>query len=152
MSTRLLTVLSLSAMLLCLPGLAQAQPDGLKHDPFARPVLALRPASAAPVPASTPVPEPVWKPELAAVMLAGPKSAVSIDGTIVRLGEEINGHRLVEVQEQAAIFVKNRKRVTLSLRGLQLVPEAPPVRKDENPTTVRPAAPPKPDERKPEEK
>ena len=145
MSARLRRVLHRSAWLVCLPGLAQAQADGLKHDPFARPVLIPRPASAAPVPGDTvkaPVPEPVWKPELAAVMLAGPKSAVSIDGTIVRIGEEINGYRLVEVHEQTAVFVKNRKRVTLSLRGLQPVPESPPARKDESATLGHPGAPP----------
>ena len=146
MNARLRSVLHLSAGLACLPGLAQAQADGLKHDPFVRPMLAARPASASPANAvNALLPELAWKPELAAVMLAGPKSAVSIDGTMVRIGEEINGHRLVEVHEQTAVFVKHGKKVTLSLRSLQRVPEPPPARKDESATPARPGAPPKQD-------
>lgn len=140
----------IAAGLACTPGFGWAQADALKHDPFARPVFL-----KAPPPAAQPqdhvgkaaLPEPAWKPELAAVMVAGPKSAVSIDGAIVRIGEEINGHRLVEVHEQTAVFVKNRKRVTLSLRDMELVPAAPPARKDERATTARPDAPPKPEEK-----
>ena len=118
----------LAAGLACMPGFGWAQADALKHDPFARPVF-----RKAPPPGAQPgvagvgtsaLPEPSWKPELAAVMLAGPKSVVSIDGTLVRIGDEINGHRLVEVHERTAVFVKNRKRVTLSLRGTEPAPGA----------------------------
>lgn len=169
--SRMLTYIA--AGLACTPGFGWAQADALKHDPFARPAF----LKATPPPAAQPrdnagvgkgaLPEPAWKPELAAVMVAGPKSAVSIDGAIVRIGEEINGHRLVEVHEHTAVFVKNRKRVTLSLRDMELVPAAPPARKDERATPGRPDAPPKQDappkpddrgtaerrdERKPEEK
>jgi hypothetical protein len=70
-------------------------------------------------------------------MVAGPKSAVSIDGTIVRIGEVINGHRLVEVHEQTATFVKNRKRVTLSLRAMEAAPAAASTRKDERAAPAR---------------
>lgn len=166
----------IAAGLACTPGFGWAQADALKHDPFARPAV----LKATPPPAAQPrdnagvgkgaLPEPAWKPELAAVMVAGPKSAVSINGAIVRIGEEIDGHRLVEVHEQTAVFVKNRKRVTLSLRGMEMAPEAPPAGKGERATTARPDAPPKTerpdappkaddrgtaqrrDERKPEEK
>ena len=122
MSARLRRILYFSAGLACLPGLAQAQADGLKHDPFVRPVLAPRPALAAPVPGNAvnaPVPEPAWKPELRAIMAAGPKSIVSVEGVLVRIGEQINGYRLVEVHEETAVFVNNKKRVTLSLPGIE---------------------------------
>jgi hypothetical protein len=120
----------IAAALACLPGLAWAQVDALKHDPFARPTflkatpppgLQLRDSSGLTIAA---LPERPWKPELAAVMVAGAKSAVSIDGTMVRIGEVINGHRLVEVQEHAATFIRNGKRVTLTLRGMEPAPAA----------------------------
>jgi hypothetical protein len=136
----------LAAGLACTPGFVWAQADALQHDPFARPVLKAPPPPAQPRDnigvAKAALPEPVWKPELDAVIVAGPKSAVSINGTIVGIGEQINGHRLVEVHEQTAVFVKDRKRVTLSLRELQ-APAAVPARKDERDAAGRPDAPPK---------
>jgi hypothetical protein len=147
MSARLRTVLYLSAGLLCLPGLAEAQADGLKHDPFARPVLAPRPASVSSVPGNSvmaPVAEPAWKPELRAVMVAGPKSIVNVAGALVRIGEQINGYRLVEVHEETAVFVKNTKRVTLSLRGME--PLRPP-RQDDRESKERRDLPPGKDDR-----
>ncbi len=177
MTLRSRVLVYLAAGLACTPGFGWAQADALNHDPFARPAfLKVTPPSAAQPRGNAGVrkgalPEPAWKPELTAVMVAGPKSVVSIDGKIVRLGEEIDGHRLVEVHEQTAVFVKDRKRVTLSLRDMKLVPEGPPARKDERgatverldapPKTERPDVPPKADdrgtaerreERKPEEK
>ena len=167
MTLRSRVLVYLAAGLACTPGFGWAQADALNHDPFAPPAfLTAPPLTAAPARGNAGVgkgalPEPAWKPELTAVMVAGPKSVVSIDGKIVRLGEEIDGHRLVEVHEQTAVFVKDRKRVTLSLRDMKLVPDGPPAKKDEPATTARPDAPPKPDdrgtaerrdERKPEEK
>ena len=149
MSARLRRVLYLSAGLLCLPGLVPAQADGLKHDPFARPVLAPRPAPAAPVPGDSvraPVPEPVWKPELRAVMVAGPKSIVNVAGVLVRIGEQIDGYRLVEVHEETAVFVNNKKRVTLSLRGIEPLRNPPP-RQDDREMKERRDAPPSQDDR-----
>lgn len=149
MTLRSRLLVYMAAGLACTPGFGWAQADALKHDPFARPAF----LKAMPPPAAQSrdnagvgkgaLPEPVWKPELAAVVVAGPKSMVSIDGTIVRIGEEINGYRLVEVHEQTAVFVKNRKRVILWLRGMQPAPEAAAARKDERATTARPDAPPK---------
>ena len=129
MSARLCRILHLSAGLLCLSGLAQVQADGLKHDPFARPVLAPRPMSATLVPANTikaPVPESAWRPELRAILMAGPKSIVNVDGALVQIGELVNGYRLVEVHEETAVFIYNKKRVTLSLGGIAPLRNPPP--------------------------
>jgi hypothetical protein len=137
MTLRPRVLVYLAAVLACVPGFGWAQADALRHDPFTRPTfLKVPPPRAAPPRDGAAVgraalPEPAWKPELAAVMLAGPKSAVSIDGTLVRIGDEINGHRLIEVRDQTAVFVKNGKRVTLSLRGTQPAPVAPPATKEE---------------------
>lgn len=149
MSTLSRRVLYLSAGLLCLPGLAEAQADGLKHDPFARPVLVQRPASVGSVPGNSvkaPGPEPIWKPELRAVMVAGPKSIVNVAGALVRIGEQINGYRLVEVREETAVFVKNTKRVTLSLRDIAPLSNPPP-RQDDRGTNERRDVPPRQDDR-----
>jgi hypothetical protein len=119
MSIRLKKILYLSVGLVCLPGLAMAQASSLKHDPFARPVLAPRPTS------TTPESESEWKPELRAVLVAGPKSIVNIEGALLRHGDQFNGYRLVEVHEESAVFVNNNKRVTLTLRGIEpLRPQA----------------------------
>jgi hypothetical protein len=133
--------------LVCLPGRAAAQADGLKHDPFARPLLVPRPAPAASVPGisvNAPVPESVWRPEIRAIMLAGPKSIVNVEGALVRIGEQINGYRLVEVHEETAVFVKNTKRVTLSMRGIEPL-RAP--RQDERESKQRRDLPPGQDDR-----
>ena len=122
------------AVLACMPEFGWAQADALRHDPFARPIFS-RPTPPGAQPhdraGTARLPEAAWKPELAAVMLAGPRSVVSIDGRVLRIGDEIDGHRLVEVHEQTAVFVRNGKKVTLSLRGTGPAPGAAPATKDE---------------------
>jgi hypothetical protein len=103
----------------------------LKNDPFARPNLSsprgAPPAagvSAAPRPATAAAPASMsWNPELSAVMLAGKDSMVKVGGVLVRMGEVIDGHRLVAVREAQAEFisVQNKKRVVLSLSGRELL-------------------------------
>ena len=124
MSTRRRMPLYLSAGLICLSGVAAAQADNLKHDPFVRPVLVPQPTSAAPAS------ESALKPELRAIMAAGPDSIVNIEGVLLRRGEQFNGYRLIEVHEETAVFVKNNKRVTLSLHGIEPVRIAPVRQKD----------------------
>lgn len=130
MSTRLHRVLHLSAGLVCLTGLAPAQADGLKHDPFTRPMLTGPAAPLSANSANAAMPEPVWKPELRAIMLAGPKSIVNVGGMLVGIGEQINGYRLLEVHEETAVFVNNKKRVTLTLSGIEPLRNPPPRRND----------------------
>ena len=57
--------------------------SGLRHDPFARPNLALAPASAA---QAGEVAAKEWKPQLRAVIVAGKSSIVNVEGTIVSPG------------------------------------------------------------------
>lgn len=90
-------------------------PDaGLRHDPFARPNLALAPASAA---QASEVPAKEWKPQLRAVVVAGKSSMVNVEGTIVSLGGQIDGFRLTSVEERKAVFMKDGARVELTLGG-----------------------------------
>jgi hypothetical protein len=145
MTLRARMLTHIAAGLACTSGFCWAQADGLTHDPFARPAF----LKATPPPAAQArnnvgrgaLPEPVWQPALTAVMMAGPKSLVNVDGTILRIGEAINGHQLVEVHEETAVFVRNRKRVTLTLRGMELGAEVASPRKDNRATTGRPDAP-----------
>jgi hypothetical protein len=143
MTLRMRMLGHIGAALACIPACSWAQADALKHDPFARPALskpaqpAVQPRDAGNVGRGGP-PERVWKPELTAVVVAGPRSMVSIDGTVLHIGEEIDGHRLVEVHEHGAVFIKNRKRVTLTLAGMR-DPGAPAM-KDERVGPDRPEA------------
>ena len=127
MTPRTRMIVHFAAGLACVPAVAWAQADMLKHDPFARPAFVRAPAPAGPAGAGASreaPPEPPWEPDLAAVLVAGPTSAVNIDGTLVRIGEVVQGYQLVEVHEREAVFVRNKKRVTIALRPL-LVPGAP---------------------------
>ncbi len=118
----------LAALLFCAPGIAVAQAPALKSDPFARPMLAPRGAPDAGtvpgVPRVAKAPGASWNPELTAILLAGRDSMVKVGGVMVRRGEVIDGHRLVEVRESEAVFiaVQDKKRVVLSLSGRALPP------------------------------
>jgi hypothetical protein len=101
-------------------GASFAEPEKLRHDPFARRGLSMlqhrgglarglgaRQAPAAPPRAFT----------LNAVMVAGPDSIANVDGIIVRIGEQVHGYRLVAVQERTAVFEKDKTKVTVSMRS-----------------------------------
>jgi hypothetical protein len=91
------------------------EPDaGLRNDPFARPNLALAPASAA---QASEVAAKEWKPQLRAVILAGRSSMVNVEGTIVSLGGQIDGFRLTGVEDRKAVFTKDDARVELTMGG-----------------------------------
>ena len=113
MDTRLLCTRLVTALALLLAGAttcalaADAMP---RHDPFARPKLA---AEAPALPPPTPAAE--WRPHLSAIVAAGARSMVQLDSTVVELGEEIDGFRLVSVTEKKAIFAKGRRRVELTI-------------------------------------
>lgn len=85
--------------------------SGLRHDPFARPDLALAPGSTA---KANEVAATEWKPKLRAVIVAGKNSIVNVEGTIVPLGGQIDGFRLTGVEERKAVFMKDGVRVELT--------------------------------------
>ncbi len=102
----------LSILVLPLP-LRAVEP--LRHNLFARPSLAalaaVPPAAAAPAPG----PEAAWHPRLKAVMVAGSASLANIDGTLVKIGEELDGYRLVHVAEGEAVLYRNGQRYLLTM-------------------------------------
>jgi len=101
------------------PPHVRADTQPLRHDPFARPALATLAAGNAGSagPDVAPPPPPPWTPRLTAVMVAGKNSLVTLDGAIVRLGEVVDGRRLVEVREQEAVFQKGKKRFVVEFQA-----------------------------------
>ena len=78
---------------------AHASADEAGPNPFARPVASHdepRTFATAASPAFV----------LRATMKAGDASMVNIDGAILRIGEEIDGYRLVAVGEGTAVFTR----------------------------------------------
>ena len=115
--SRALVSFGLAAVLAGFPKPSFSQGEKLQHDPFARPALAgLQHAPKAgrngePAGAST------RRLKLQAVMVAGPKSLANVNGTMVRIGDEVYGYRLVEVHERGAVFEKNKARFAVSIRS-----------------------------------
>ena len=119
--------LLLASLLAAAPPAAQA----LQHDLFARPALdALKPASGAPVKTVTAPPPPTeWKPELRAIIRGAGGAMVNVEGRIVQMGQEMDGYRLVDVQDRTATFVREKVRYTLALKSLRPAEAAPAVAK-----------------------
>ena len=113
------------AQLCCL---ACAQAGELRHDVFARPALAPV-APAPPGPARSDegptALKPAWNPTVRALIAAGRDSLANVDGTILRIGWEIDGYRLVEVREREVVFVKGRQRYTFALAPIKALDAAP---------------------------
>lgn len=91
----------------------------LRHDPFAWPAAARAPA---PPPAgasasAAQTPPPPWRPRLRAVVVAAGRSMALVDGSVVTIGEQLDGYRLIRVEERGATFVKNGLRVELRMDG-----------------------------------
>lgn len=115
-----LAALALAAALAALAPAAMGQGRALQHDPFARPALGAIPANAgagAPSRRAQAAPAVAPKLNLQAVLVAGPHSIANVDGVMVRVGDAIQGYRLVEVQHRSAVFEKNGARFTLGIGG-----------------------------------
>ena len=97
----------------------------LQHDPFARPAFGA-PAAAAPGAPARRVqgapPEAKPKISLHAVLVAGPDSMANVDGVMVRLGDTVQGYRLLAVHDRSAVFEKNNAKFTL---GIGATPRTP---------------------------
>ena len=107
--TRLLRALCLCLLLPAWATAAEPEPLVLRHDPF------VRPGSAAAVPTTTAGTDAAWRPQLRAVVVAGPKSSALVDGQVLELGDELDGYRLIQVLPDKAIFRKKGRRVELSV-------------------------------------
>ena len=108
--------LALVLVLVLAWGEAEAQTRSLQHDPFARPPLAgMNGAEPKAAVAHVARAEPPRTLKLTGVLKAGPGSLANVNGTMLRLGDSVNGYRLVEVRDRAAVFEKNNTRFTLDL-------------------------------------
>lgn len=109
MSARVYRLGLIALMAGLLPGAAIAEP--LLHDPFARPFqIGSTPSTDA---------NTSGNPKLIAVIVAGKKSLVNLNGTIIGIGEEKDGYRLIRVQDRKAIFKKRKKWVVLEMSSLK---------------------------------
>ena len=100
------------------PRLALAEGRTLQHDPFARPPLTIQAAAPAARPAG-PAVEPKRALKLQAVLVAGPASMANVDGVMVRVGDTVQGYRLLAVHERGAVFEKNKTQITIPLSGIK---------------------------------
>ena len=106
---RLLSIVLLSGLALPLGAHVGAQELAvgvLRFDPFAEPDLERPSVEAAR--------KRRWSPELRATLAAGPQSMANLGGTILNIGDEAHGYRLIEVGEGDAIFLKGNARVVLT--------------------------------------
>lgn len=103
------------------PACVGSHAAGLQHDLFARPALqALKPEQPQSVKTVAPAPPPPeWKPELKAIITGGGTAMVNVEGRIVQMGQEMDGYRLVGVEERRAIFVRDKVRYTLLLNAVK---------------------------------
>jgi hypothetical protein len=116
-TARRIAALALAAALVGLASGVLAQGRPLQHDPFARPMLGAMPANASAATASRRAPALRPKLNLQAVLVAGPNSIANVDGVMLRVGDAIQGYRLVEVEHRSAVFEKNGDRFTLGIGG-----------------------------------
>jgi len=85
----------------------------LQNDPFRQPEFAVMPQKVV-ANASKSVKE-VWLPQLRATIRAGNGSMANINGEIIKIGEKIDGFKLVEVHERDAFFIKDGTKYHVSM-------------------------------------
>jgi hypothetical protein len=82
------------------------------HDPFQKPAFML--PSVKPIKSDQTDKSP-WIPHLIMTLRAGGNSMANVGGQLIRLGEEINGYKLIEVYERSVVFVNQGKITRLTL-------------------------------------
>jgi hypothetical protein len=112
----------IATLALAAPRFALCEGRALQHDPFARPSLGGLPQGAGSAPRTGP-PRPVLEPKRTlnrqAVMVAGSASMANVDGVMVRVGDQVQGYRLVAVHDRGAVFEKDNKQFTVPLQGIK---------------------------------
>ena len=90
-----------------------AGPAGILHkNPFAHP---LAESSQPVVGAADAAPEATAPLELRGTMLAGAGSLANIGGLILGIGQEVDGYRIVSIDERQVVIEKNGEQRTLTL-------------------------------------
>ncbi len=88
----------------------------LHRNPFERPKLQ-QPAGRAASPEITGAAAPAW--ELRGTLVAGRDSLADVDGVIIRVGDDVDGYRLVSVREGIAVFFGNGGRLVLTVEDAE---------------------------------
>jgi hypothetical protein len=108
--TSLLFVGGLLSQPACLA--SDAETIMLQINPFLQPVLeAVTSGSSNNVATRTPADSM----QLRGTMLAGSNSVANIDGTIIGIGQQLNGYTLVSVQQRHIVLDRNGTQMTLSI-------------------------------------
>jgi len=98
-------------ILMCLTQTCHAAEQLLSTNPFAIPVgTAVMQSISSPVEQESPV-----RLELRGTIVAGQQSLANISGVIVSLGEEVNGYKLVGVQQREVVLLREHSRRILSV-------------------------------------
>ena len=95
-----------------LPAVA-AEPPRISNNPFSRPPSSA-PASTDPARISSRSPQ--WAPELRATMVGSRARFANVTGTILAVGESAGGYRLVAVEENKAVLLKDGEQHVLYVR------------------------------------
>lgn len=129
---QMLAAMGAAAALACWNAVAQqAHARKLANDPFDRRVVQqwlnkaepqpVEPALAAAPAVPAAPPAPVLTGDLRALMVGGKQPLVNLGGTILGIGESVDGFRLIEVRERSAVFEREGKRYE---RGLGRKPDS----------------------------
>lgn len=94
----------------CFPAAAeeQYQVNRVRHDPFQKPAIQEK-KDIEQTASENSATAQSQTPKLIATMRAGKNSMANVNGKIIKLGQTINGYKLVRVEARRAMFEKNRK-------------------------------------------
>lgn len=107
-------VLVLGSVALLIPRAVSAEePPSLSHNPFSRPPSEVTAMVVPWVNGRDSVSLPL---DLQATLVGGQDNLANVAGQIIRQGEEIQGHRLVKVYEDRAVFVREGKSLTVYVK------------------------------------
>jgi hypothetical protein len=86
--------------------------EPITRNPFTRPGY----TADRPLPTNTEVALLAFEPlQLKATLIAGQQALANINGEILAPGDEIQGHRLLQVREREVVLSKDGERLTLSV-------------------------------------
>jgi hypothetical protein len=102
-------------MVACDTGLADDSSVTLRHNPFRQPDLSMPTSKTPDVKAEAEPEAKAPDPVLRATLSLGRASLADVDGDIIGIGEEVNGYRLLAVNEGSAVFSKDGKRLEFSV-------------------------------------
>ena len=90
-----------------------AAPPQIKHDPFKKPEQTQPPFLQ--VGDKSTLPDSLVEMTLSSTLQSGKNSMVIINGTTIKLGERLNGLKLIEVNERSAVFSNGHQLIRLTL-------------------------------------